>query len=141
MRTIYLLLAFITLGVVIALLRRYTLPRKGPGATAVTPSHAEEVADKPRPEGCCGEHEVCEKESLITTKADVVYFEDEELDAYKGHEGDYTPEQLAEFEEVLFTLKEDEIAAWLKSLQLRGVTPPDSVREQALMIVSERRQA
>ena len=155
-RTLYLLGAFILLGVVIALLRRLTLPRKTresapvhPAAKAVEQSvatspqngKAQEERERPRPEGCCGQHAVCEKETLLTTRPDVEYFDDEELDAFAGRCDDYSADEAAQFEEVLLTLRENEVADWLKSLQLRGITPPESVRDEALMIVSERRQA
>ena len=143
-RTLYLLAAFVGLGVMIALLRRFTLPRKKNEAPAApAEAKAEEVQEqpKPRPEGCCGQHAVCEKESLLADKAAYEYFDDEELDAFRGHTGPYTPEEVAQFDEVLLTLREEETADWLKSLQQRGITPPDSVRDEALLIIAERRQA
>ena len=150
-RTLYLLAAFVGLGVLIALLRRFTLPRKREGASASraevsvprseAPAEAEPEQPKPRPEGCCGQHAVCEKESLLADKATYEYFDDEELDAFRGHTGPYTPEEVAQFDEVLLTLREEETADWLKSLQQRGITPPDSVRDEALLIIAERRQS
>lgn len=94
-----------------------------------------EVADD-----CCGAHEVCESETLLSSSDQVDYFEDEELDQYKGVEADnYTEKQIEEFREVLFTLKEKEVAAWLRSLQLRNINPPNIIREEALMIVADLR--
>ena len=151
-RTFYLFVAFVLTGVVIALLRRFTLPRKRKDDSAAKtaeaapegaaePAKAEPEPEKPRPEGCCGQHAVCEKETLLATKAEYEYFDDEELDAFRGRGDSYTPEETAQFDEVLLTLRESEIAEWLKSLQQRGVTPPASVRDEALMILSERRNA
>jgi len=39
---------------------------------------------KTLPEGCCGAHEVCESETLLSGSDTIVYFEDEELDIYAG---------------------------------------------------------
>ncbi len=93
-----------------------------------------------RPEGCCGAHDVCESESLLSGSDNVIYFEDEELDAYAGNpQNSFTDDQIEEFRDVLYSLREDEVSEWLKSLQLRNVTIPSIIKEEALMIVSERR--
>ena len=94
-----------------------------------------------RPDDCCGAHEICENESLLNTSETIIYYEDEELDNYRGKEGkSYVNEEIEEFREVLYTLKENEVSGWLNSLRLRGVNPPDIVKEEALMIVAERRK-
>ena len=96
---------------------------------------------KPRPDGCCGQHEVCEKESLLAAVSkDIEYYEDEHLDAYRGRESDsYNEEEVEEFQEVLFTMRNDEVAGWIRSLQLRGVALPDELKDDVIMIVDERR--
>ncbi len=92
-------------------------------------------------EECCGAHEICESESLLAFTEEIVYFNDEELDEYKGlSPEDYTDSQIEEFRDVLITLYMDEVAGWLKSLQLRGVHPPSVIREEALMVVAEFRE-
>ena len=54
-----------------------------------------------------------------------VYFEDEELDAYRGLAADAsTPEAVEEFREVMTTMRPDEVPQWLHSLQLRGIELP-----------------
>ena len=91
-------------------------------------------------QGCCGAHDVCESENLLNSSATVVYYEDEELDAYRdATKNSFTDDQIEEFREVLYSLKEEEVSGWLKSLQLRNVTIPDIIKEEALMIVAERR--
>ena len=61
-----------------------------------------------------------------------VYFEDEELDAYKGIAADgYTPAQVAEFEEVLTTMRPAEVGEWLHSLHLRTINLPASLAGKA----------
>lgn len=97
---------------------------------------------KPRPDGCCGQHEVCERESLLAgVSKDIEYYEDEELDKYKGRESDdYTDEEVEAFEDVLTTMREDEVAGWVRSLQLRGINLPDALKDEVFMIVGEMRQ-
>lgn len=89
---------------------------------------------------CCGAHEVCDKDTLLNANAQAEYFDDEELDAFSGISPEnYTESQLKAISEVFYSLPEDNVAAWLRSLQLRHIGLPAHIREQALMIVSERR--
>jgi hypothetical protein len=91
-------------------------------------------------EECCGAHVVCERDSLLNKDLNIEYFDDEELDTLANIPPDkMTESQTAMIEEVFYTLKESDVAAWLRSLQLRHIELPASLREQALLIVSERR--
>ncbi len=91
-------------------------------------------------EGCCGQHEICEKDSLLLMKDKIEYYDDEELDAYIGVASEaYSEEAISEFAEVFYTLKEAEVAGWTRSLQLRGIEIPEALKEEILMVVSERR--
>lgn len=91
-------------------------------------------------EECCGAHEVCEQDSLLNTENKIVYFDDEELDVLANvSPSDFSSEQIKQLSEVFFTLKESDVAGWLRSLQLRHIQLPIELREEALMIVSERR--
>ncbi len=90
---------------------------------------------------CCGAHEVCDKDSLLSSGAAPEYFDDEELDELAGISPEnYTENQLNIFTEVFYSLPENNVAAWLRSLQIRNIELPAPIREQALMIVSERRR-
>ena len=65
-------------------------------------------------------------------------YEDEELDDYRGKASDaYTAAEVEQFEEVLTTMRPEEVHGWLRSLQLRGVALPDALKDEAYMIVSE----
>jgi hypothetical protein len=87
---------------------------------------------------CCGAHEVCDKETLLSENDEIVYYQDEELDDFRlKNPSSYTPAEIEQFREVLFTMRDDEVAGWLRSLQLRGIYPPHIVREEALMVVEE----
>ena len=84
---------------------------------------------------CCGLHEVCEKESLRALE-DVEYYEDEELDRFRGRTT-YSDEEIEEFREVLYTMRTDEVAGWLHSLELRRVNLPDEMKDEVLLLVGE----
>ncbi len=97
---------------------------------------------KPRPEGCCGMHEVCEKESLLDgIDYEPEYYDDEELDAYRHRAADsYTPAEIEQFEEVLTTMRAEEVAGWVRSLRLRGVALPEALRDEVFLLVGEVRE-
>ena len=92
-------------------------------------------------DGCCGQHETCEKESLLAAVSkDVEYYEDEELDAFRGVPSDaFTDEVTDQFREVLYTMRSTEVAGWVRSLQLRQVNLPDEIKDEVFLIIGERR--
>ena len=100
---------------------------------------APQAAPNPADMECCGQHEVCEKESLRAAQEDIEYYEDEELDRFRGRTA-YSDEEVDEFREVLYTMRTDEVAGWLRSLELRRVNLPDELKDEVLLIVGERRQ-
>ncbi|MDR1201969.1 MAG: phospholipase [Tannerellaceae bacterium] len=93
------------------------------------------------PEVCCGQHEICERDSLLAAVSrKIEYYDDEELDRFSGiNAGAYDNESVDEFREVLYTLHEVEVAGWLRSLQLRSIELPDALKDEAFLIVGERR--
>lgn len=91
--------------------------------------------------GCCGQHLVCERETLLQTNAEIIYYDDEELDALAGIPYDkYTRAQEDMVREVFNTMQEKDVPGWCRSLQLRNIQLPLDVREEALLIVRERRK-
>ncbi len=90
---------------------------------------------------CCGQHETCEKDSLLAAVSkDIEYYDDEDLDRFRGRSGDdYSEEETEQFRDVLYTMKEIEVAGWVRSLQLRAVELPDGVKDEVFLIVGERR--
>ena len=77
----------------------------------------------------------CEEDIL---KAEPEYYDDEELDAYRGIAADaYSPEQVEEFEEVMTTMRPYEVHGWLVSLGQRGINLPQELQEQALMLIQD----
>ena len=103
-------------------------------AAAPIPSHEEEEDDG---EECCGEHEVCEKGKIKRAlRTDIEYFNDEELDRYRGIAPDeYDDDAVEEFREVLYTMYPTEVEDWLKSLELREVALPDALKDEVFMLI------
>ena len=128
------LIAFIVLVFVVLVLIeiRERKRAKQPSEVSIQPSE--------RPEGCCGEHLVCERETLLQTNAKIEYYDDEELDVLAGVDpADFTEEQHEAVRNVFSTLQEADVPGWCRSLQLRNITLPPDIREEALLIVRERR--
>lgn len=90
---------------------------------------------------CCGQHEVCERDSLLAAVSrKIEYYDDEELDQYIGTSPDaYTPEQEDEFRDVFYTMHDTDVAGWVRSLQLRGIALPDNIKDEVFLIIGERR--
>ncbi len=91
---------------------------------------------------CCGQHETCEKDSLLAAVSKgIEYYDDEELDKYIGTEPEtYTPQAEEEFRDVLYSMLEVDVAGWVRSLQLRGIALPDALKDEVFLIIGERRQ-
>ncbi|MBO5807217.1 MAG: hypothetical protein J6Q98_03375 [Bacteroidaceae bacterium] len=81
---------------------------------------------------CCGKHTNCAKGYDNSN----LYFDDEELDRFKGKkQEDYTEEEIEEFRQVLYTMKEDEVDTWAHCLQTRGIEIPETVKEEILLML------
>lgn len=107
------------------------------------PTQAEEQQSPPRPAdgSCCGRHAVCERRSLLAgVQPKAEYYDDEELDAYRGTSSNaYTDEQTEAFREVLYTMREDDVPGWVRSLELRGIELPDALKPEVILILEELR--
>lgn len=90
---------------------------------------------------CCGQHEVCEKESLLAAVSkEIEYYDDEELDGFIGRAPEsYTEEETEMFRDVFYTMQETDVAGWVRSLQLRGINLPDNLKDEVFLIIGERR--
>lgn len=90
---------------------------------------------------CCGQHQICEKGSLLAAVSkQIEYYDDEELDRFKGRPSDgYSEEEIEEFRDILYSMQEVDVAGWSRSLQLRGIELPDELKDELFLIVGERR--
>ncbi len=88
---------------------------------------------------CNGSNSRCEQVCMMEASLKAPeYFDDEELDRYKGRASDsYTSEEVDEFADVLYTMRPEEVAAWNRSLHLRGVSIPDALKDEVIAMIEE----
>lgn len=138
---LYLIISLFALGAVafvLGFLRNRSLKKKLERGEITEMPSIKQIEDME----CCGQHEVCEKDSLLAAVSkEIEYYNDEELDRYRGTaSSDYSDEAVEEFREVLYTMREYEVAGWVRSLQLRAVELPDALKDEVFLIVGERRK-
>lgn len=139
------LILFVFLGIAILVIYEVRARKEKNNNTELLndAEQATDVATEQRSEddGCCGEHLVCERETLLQTNAKVEYYDDEELDVLAGIAvEDYTEAQYKMIREVFDTLQAKDVPGWVRSIQLRNIQLPLDIREEALLIVVERRK-
>lgn len=80
----------------------------------------------------------CEQECMMEASTKPIeYFDDEELDAFKGRASDaYGDDEVEQFADVLYTMRQDEVAAWCRSLHLRGIELPDQLKDEVFALLS-----
>jgi len=129
----YLVLALVILGLVSALFGIL--------------SHKKGEEEEPLQQGvscntCNGENTKCEQECLMEAATkEIEYYDDEELDAFKGRMSDsYNEEEVEMFSEILYTMKPEEVAGWNRSLILRGINLPDPLKDEVIGFLSEERK-
>lgn len=78
--------------------------------------------------------QVCQMEAA-TKPAE--YFDDEELDDFKGRPSDkYNDDEAAMFFEVLETLRPEEVRPWGRSLIVRGINMPDQIKDEFITLAN-----
>lgn len=122
-----LIVSIIVLGVVVAVASK--LMSRG-GDTPVVTAEGDCAS-------CSGDNSRCVHDCMMEAAvSDVFYYDDEELDAYAGRPEDrYTEAEVDRFREVLLTMRPEEVAGWSVSLSRRGITPPQEIRDEMLMIM------
>lgn len=96
-----------------------------------------------QPEGdcatCSGGSTRCAHDCMMEAAVkDVEYFDDEELDDFAGRPSDgYTDAEAEQFSGIMLTMQPGEVAAWSRSLSLRGINPPDQIKDEMLMLMEE----
>ena len=125
-----LLLALVALGLLAALLGM--LSRK-------TENNEPEVvqADATSCATCNGEDERCEQECMLEAAVKgIEYYDDEELDQYRGRPSDgYTDSEAEEFADILYTMKPEEVKGWNRSLILRQINLPNQLKDEVIMMM------
>lgn len=99
-------------------------------------SAAEGAENEPHGEICCGRHLICEKSLSPLPDEEIVYYDDEELDRFAGKApDDYTEEEIEEVRDVMTTLLPEDIAGWVRSLQLRRIEFPVALRDELFLLL------
>ena len=129
----YIFVAMEAVGVVLYLLDLRSRKNEPQDAAPEAPKVADCDAD------CCSTHEVCPSEMMLEgCNAEIVYFDDEELDAFKGRAADaYTPEEEEQFRDVLYTLLPADLLPWEQSMKKRGIILPSAIRNEFVMLYAE----
>ena len=124
---LYLLLSLVALGLISALIG-YISYRRG--------DRQEIIKAQGDCTSCSGSNAMCEQECTMKAAAEPIeYFDDEELDTFRGRPSDsYTEEETQQFADVLETLQPNEVKPWGRSLILRGINMPDSLKDEFTML-------
>lgn len=88
---------------------------------------------------CNGDNDKCEQTCMMEAAVKPVeYYDDEELDQYRGCPSDgYTDDEAEQFRDILYTMRQDEVAGWNRSLVLRGINLPNQVKDEVVMLIGE----
>lgn len=107
-------------------------------------SHRKGEDEEPLQEGvscntCNGENSKCEQDCMMEASTKPIeYYDDEELDSFIGRPADsYTDDEAEQFSDVLYTMRQDEVAAWCRSLNLRGIQLPNQIKDEVVMMISD----
>lgn len=127
---VVLILSLVVLGVFCAILG-YRSRKRG--------ESQEIVVGKGDCSTCTDDNPSCEQMCMMKASTEPVeYFDDEELDTYKGRPADsYNEEETAQFAEVLETLQPQEVKAWNRSLILRGINMPNGIKDEYITLATE----
>lgn len=95
-----------------------------------------ESEDSDHGEICCGRHLICDKPLTPKIGEEVVYYDDEELDRFAGRDADgYSPDEVEEVREVMMTLLPEDVPGWVRSMQLRGISIPNPLRDELFLLL------
>ena len=86
---------------------------------------------------CNGDDTRCEQECMMEAATrEVEYYDDEELDRFKGRPSDcFTDDEAELFREVLMTMPQSDAKGWNRSLILRGINVPDQIKDELLLMI------
>ena len=124
---VYLVIILIGLGIIVGMFTFLT-HKEGddsvvqPGAACAT---------------CDGTNTKCEQECMMEAATkEIEYFDDEELDSYRGRPSDgYTDGEAEEFREVMYSMRQEEVKDWNRSLILRGISLPDQLKDEMILLM------
>lgn len=125
---IYLIIALAALGIISAIFGLLSHNKEGGNDV---------IVDEGDCASCTGTNEKCEQTCMMEAATrPIEYFDDEELDRFKGRPSDqFSDEEAEAFREVLYTMRQNEVRDWTRSLTLRGIELPDQVKDEAFMMM------
>ena len=126
----YIFLAMVVIGVILYIHDRMTRHPGEQQDEIVQPTQDACTDD------CCGTHDVCPSEMMLKHIDDpVAYYEDEELDTFRGRDAtNYSDDELEQWRDVLYTLKHDELLAWERSVKKRGIAMPEVIKQELISL-------
>lgn len=131
MQAVVILILLIAVGGVIAI--AFNMQQKG-----------DDTVNKPQ--GNCAtcngtQKDKCEQICQLEAAArPVVYYDDEELDRYSGRPSEsYTDDEATEFENIMLTMRPEEVIGWSRSLILRGINVPNQIKDEMIAIIQEQK--
>ena len=112
------------------------------------PENIDETAqngeDTRQVQGCadesCGLRSICPSEQILAgqCRQEIIYYDDEELDSFKGRDADsYSPEEEEQWRDVLYTLQAADLLGWGQSVKNRGLVMPAAIRDEFLQLAGE----
>ncbi|MBO4964462.1 MAG: hypothetical protein J6C10_04755 [Prevotella sp.] len=127
-----LLVSLVVLGIVAAVATKMLM--RGDGVDTAAPVNAGSDCGT-----CNGDNDKCEQTCMMEAAVKPVeYYDDEELDQYRGRPSDdYTDDEAEQFRDILYTMRQDEVAGWNRSLILRGINLPNQVKDEVVMLIGE----
>lgn len=130
MSMLILLGALVVLGVVAAIATKLLMRQDGVEDDAVVMAAADCGT-------CTGDNDKCEQTCMMEASLKPVeYYDDEELDEYRGRpSGSYSDDEVEQFRDVLYTMRQDDVKGWNRSLILRGVNLPDQLKDEVVMLI------
>lgn len=129
----YICAVVLVLLIILYRLERYNRTRK------LSPDQTQQPEPAVPAGECCGKHAVCEKQKLAEARLrSAQYFDDEDLDRFKGRSSDrYTDQEVEEFRYVMYTMQQNEVREWMECLQAREIELPDELKEECYSMMNE----
>lgn len=86
---------------------------------------------------CDGSDDKCEQVCVMEAATkEIEYYDDEELDRFKGRRSDeYSDAEAEEFANVLYTMQPQEAKGWNRSLILREINVPNQIKDELITMI------
>lgn len=127
-------------GLALYLWDRHTLRHMPPASEGADENTPAPVASSTCADDNCALGDVCVGTAAIACQVEpVVYYEDEELDAFVGRSADdYTPDEVEQWRDVLYTLQPGDLIGWGQSVKKRALVMPTAIHDEFVMLATER---